>query len=188
MAKSTHGNLDGIFSQTPLFCTLKHWHSADQQDRGVHFEAWFQCISTPTTLQLPPSFDQSPSDSSFTIDENISKQASVQANIETKREAEYTAILKRIYGSREVSSLHLDIYNQCKRTRLLITTGGCLGKGLKNIQEGDAVALIAEVDMPMILRKEGDSYRSMGPAYIHGIMHGELWPENEDDLIEIVLS
>jgi len=179
---------DGKFSQNTLFCTLKHWNSVDQQDGGDQFEAWLQCISTPTTPQLPPSFEQSPLDSSFTVDENISKQASIQAKIAEKREAEYLAILKRIKSDRKLLNLHFDICYQCRRTRLLITTGGRLGKGLKNIQEGDAVALIPGVDMPMILRKGGDSYRSMGPAYIHGAMNGELWPENEGDLIDIVLS
>ncbi len=67
------------------------------------------------------------------------------------------------------------VYYTSIRTRLFITSGGILGKGLKAIQEGDLVALIAEVDFPMILRKEGDSYRSKGPAYIHGIMNGEKW-------------
>jgi hypothetical protein len=49
------------------------------------------------------------------------------------------------------------------------------------------VALIAGVDMPMILRSDGDSYRSMGPAYIDGMMYGETWAKDEGDLIDIVL-
>ncbi|PMD28939.1 HET-domain-containing protein [Hyaloscypha variabilis F] len=176
---------ENVLSQhTPDFIN----YPAVQQDGGDQSEAWLQCISTPTTLQLPPLFEQSPSDSSFTVDENISEQASIQAKIAEKRESEYLAILNRISSDRKLLNLHQAIYLQCEGTRLLITTDGRLGKGLKNIQEGDAVALIAGVDIPMILRKDGGSYRSMGPAYIHGIMNGEMWPENEDDLIDIVLS
>jgi hypothetical protein len=47
---------------------------------------------------------------------------------------------------------------------------GMLGKGLKDFQEGDVVALIAGVNMPMIIWKKGSSYRSKGLAYIYRIM------------------
>ena len=65
---------------------------------------------------------------------------------------------------------------------------GFLGKELKDIQEGDLVALIAAVNMPMIIWKKGSSYRSKGLAYIYSMMYGEMWPEGEKDLIDIILS
>jgi hypothetical protein len=65
---------------------------------------------------------------------------------------------------------------------------GFLGKGPKDIQEGDLVALIAGVNIPMIIWKKGSSYRSKGLAYIYSMMYGEMWPEEEKDLIDIILS
>jgi hypothetical protein len=50
------------------------------------------------------------------------------------------------------------------------------------------VVLIAGVDMPLIIRKEGNLYLLKGPAYVHGIMNGEKWPTDKNNLIDIVLS
>jgi hypothetical protein len=63
-----------------------------------------------------------------------------------------------------------------------------MGKALPSAQEGDVVMLISGVDYPMIARKTGETYRLVSPAYVHGIMYGEKWPDNEEDLVEIVLS
>ena len=49
---------------------------------------------------------------------------------------------------------------------------GFLGKGLKDIQKGDVVALIAGVNMPMIVWEKGSSYRSKGLVYIYSMMYG----------------
>jgi hypothetical protein len=65
---------------------------------------------------------------------------------------------------------------------------GFLGKGLKDIQGGDLVSLIAGVNMPMIIWKKGTSYRSKGLAYIYSMMYSEMWSEGEKDLTEIILN
>jgi hypothetical protein len=47
-----------------------------------------------------------------------------------------------------------------------------LGKGLKVIQEGALVALIAGVNMPMVIWKTGNSFRSKRLVYIYSMMYG----------------
>jgi hypothetical protein len=100
---------------------------------------------------------------------------------------DYDAIWTRMNCDEKMMEFEIQCFHRCKRTRFFITSGGYMGRGLKAVQEGDLVALIAGVDMPMIIRKEGDLYRLKGPAYVHGIMRGEKWPEDEKDLVDIVL-
>lgn len=101
---------------------------------------------------------------------------------------EYDVILTRLTSNSGAMDLDMKFSLSCLNTRFFITSGGCMGRGSKNIQKGDLIALIAGVDVPVIIRKEGDLYRIKGPAYVHGIMNGEKWPEKESDLIDIVLS
>jgi hypothetical protein len=71
---------------------------------------------------------------------------------------------------------------------LLIFDSGHLGLAFHNCREGDVVALLAGSYLPVILRESGDScYRFVAPAYVHGLMGGEGWPEDESSLIDIAL-
>jgi hypothetical protein len=72
--------------------------------------------------------------------------------------------------------------------KFFTTSAQYMGKALSSAQEGDVVMLISGVNHPMIARKTGETYRLVCPAYVYGIMHGEKWPDNEEDLMDIVLS
>lgn len=37
----------------------------------------------------------------------------------------------------------------------------------------------------MVVRPQGDEYRLICPAYLHGIMHGEAWNAFMDDGVEL---
>jgi hypothetical protein len=74
------------------------------------------------------------------------------------------------------------------RTKFFTTSAQYIGKALRSAQEGDVVMLISGVDLPMIARKAGETYRLVSPAYVYGIMNGQKWPDSEEDLIDIVLS
>jgi hypothetical protein len=80
---------------------------------------------------------------------------------------EYLEIINIHNNDRFIEEFHRFLVYACIRTRLLVTPRGFLGKELKDIQEGDLVALVAGVNMPMIIWKKGSSYRSKSPAYIH---------------------
>lgn len=51
----------------------------------------------------------------------------------------------------------------------------------------DKIAVVAGLEMPLVVRSVEGGYRLICHAYVHGIMHGEAWPENEADLEDIVL-
>ena len=55
------------------------------------------------------------------------------------------------------------------------------------VAEGDVIAVVAGLEMPLLLRPVEGGYRLLAHAYVHGIMHGEAWPEREEELEEIVL-
>lgn len=44
--------------------------------------------------------------------------------------------------------------------------------------------MIAGLQLPFIIRKAGNKYNLIGPAYIHGIMKGERW---DDSLTEQII-
>ncbi|KAL1623110.1 hypothetical protein SLS54_004596 [Diplodia seriata] len=74
------------------------------------------------------------------------------------------------------------------RRNLFITSYGYLGSGPDTMVEGDLVALVSGLPVPMILREAGDGssgFTVVGPAFVHGLMKGEDW--NEDELKEVVL-
>jgi hypothetical protein len=52
---------------------------------------------------------------------------------------------------------------------------------VKGVQEGDKVVLVARLRLPMILAEEQDGWRVIGAAYLHGVMQGELWTEEEEE-------
>ena len=67
------------------------------------------------------------------------------------------------------------------------TSAGYMGSAFHTIQEGDTVAVFAGARHPMIIRPVEEYYHLVGPAYIHGIMYGEAWPEDESTLRKFTL-
>lgn len=66
-------------------------------------------------------------------------------------------------------------------------SSGYKGVAWHNVRDGDEVFLLAGSPCPMVLRKHENGYRFVVGAYVHGVMYGEAWPENEDELIDITL-
>jgi hypothetical protein len=88
----------------------------------------------------------------------------------------------------EAQMYHFGAIFLSRGTKCFTTSAQYMGKALPSVQEGDVVMLISGVDHPMIARKTGETYRLVSPAYVYGIMHGQKWPDNEEDLMDIVLS
>lgn len=55
------------------------------------------------------------------------------------------------------------------------------------VKAGDCIAVVGGLEMPLLLRPVEGGYRLLTHIYMHGIMHGEAWPEKEQDLEQIVL-
>lgn len=52
---------------------------------------------------------------------------------------------------------------------------------------GDVVCLFAGAPFPFIVRPVGDEDVLIGDAYVYGIMHGEAWPEDRNEVRSISL-
>jgi hypothetical protein len=58
------------------------------------------------------------------------------------------------------------------------TRNGHIGTAPLAISKGDIVALIPGVRAPMILRQiDSISYQVIGPAFVYGMMDGEMWTD-----------
>ena len=54
-------------------------------------------------------------------------------------------------------------------------------------QLGDSIVLLQEGQVPFILSPVPDGWLLVAPAYIDGLMQGEAWPDDENQLVEFVL-
>ncbi|KAF2685248.1 hypothetical protein K458DRAFT_450180 [Lentithecium fluviatile CBS 122367] len=57
--------------------------------------------------------------------------------------------------------------------RPFVTERGHVGCGPQDIREGDGVWIVAGCPSPLVLRRDGEAWRVVGEAYVHGVMDGE---------------
>jgi hypothetical protein len=96
------------------------------------------------------------------------------------------ASAKTIPGIKDV---HHHVWMMSRDCAFFVTDEGYMGTASHSIQARDVVALIPGLRMPMILRPAGgkDYYRVVAPAYVHGMMQGEIWEEWKERMQEVVL-
>ncbi|KAI0117672.1 heterokaryon incompatibility protein-domain-containing protein [Nemania sp. FL0031] len=71
---------------------------------------------------------------------------------------------------------------------MMILGTGHFARGFLSCKQYDVVALLAGSKVPVALRPDGNGrYRFVAPLYVDGIMFGEAWPEDESELIDILL-
>jgi hypothetical protein len=58
-------------------------------------------------------------------------------------------------------------------TKFFVTESGYMGRACMNVKEDDVIILLLGGEAPFVLRQDGDNYRFIGEAYVHGIMDGE---------------
>lgn len=68
--------------------------------------------------------------------------------------------------------------------KIMIMRTGYVGLAHFLSQVGDAISLLAECTMPMVLRKCEHGYRFTGEAYVHGVMNGQAWNMRKGDVME----
>lgn len=81
---------------------------------------------------------------------------------------------QRRYSKEDFSLLEKEI-EAANDARSLFRTGkGYLGIGAQSLCPSDEVWLLAGASVPFILRPcQDESYKLVGEAYLHGVMHGE---------------
>ena len=92
----------------------------------------------------------------------------------------------------------IDAANACHHRKFFTTTSGFFGLGPEAMPEIEGsndlyCAILLGASAPFILQKRsdaknGDSYRLVGEAYVHGIMNGEaieMWKRGELEEVDI---
>lgn len=76
----------------------------------------------------------------------------------------------------------------CKSKIFFITASGYFGVAPASIRQGDAIVLVSGFQTPLVVRPVeggGTACILLGPAYVWGMMKGELWPQAERDLSDL---
>ncbi|KAK4495516.1 hypothetical protein PRZ48_013848 [Zasmidium cellare] len=77
-----------------------------------------------------------------------------------------------------------------KNETLFMAEDGRLGFCFcEKLQRGDVVAILVGADYPVVLRESAEpgQYLFVGPATVYGMMDGEVWPEDLENLRDLVL-
>ncbi|KAI0468971.1 heterokaryon incompatibility protein-domain-containing protein [Xylaria cf. heliscus] len=64
---------------------------------------------------------------------------------------------------------------------------GYFGSAFRTCRKGDFVYLLAGLDVPCVLRPSGDEFKFVALAHVQGVMGGQLWPTNENELEGLAL-
>lgn len=62
-----------------------------------------------------------------------------------------------------------------------VTKNKWIGKGHRDLDQGDCVAVICGCHVPLILRPSGAHFQLLGPCYMHGVIFGEIIKQMSDD-------
>jgi hypothetical protein len=73
-----------------------------------------------------------------------------------------------------------------KNRRMFKTRDGYIGLGPSGMKESDRIALFKGGKMPLVVRPVGGNLELVGDCYLHGIMFGERFREDECELIWFV--
>ncbi|ETI23261.1 hypothetical protein G647_05060 [Cladophialophora carrionii CBS 160.54] len=55
------------------------------------------------------------------------------------------------------------------------------------ISPGDVIAVVQGMEMPFLLRPVDGGYKLLSHVYVHGIMYGEAWPDDANEVEDLVL-
>lgn len=91
-------------------------------------------------------------------------------------------------SDRDVRLVHFNVMARAKGKYLFVTKHGRIGLGVGNILPGQKIAVVAGLEMPLVLESVGKRYRLVGHAYVHGIMKGEAWPADSRELTTVSIE
>jgi hypothetical protein len=79
-----------------------------------------------------------------------------------------------------------DLLTHAKNRRLARSKNGYLCLVPDTARIGDSISLCKGGTVPLILRRDSESWNLIGEAYVHGIMKGEKW--NDEACREMILQ
>jgi hypothetical protein len=65
---------------------------------------------------------------------------------------------------------------------ICITAKGYLASAPYTARKGDCISILTGSCLPFVFRPIGDHYQLIGPCYVHGIMNGEAFTDDESEL------
>ena len=81
----------------------------------------------------------------------------------------------------------LSVFTHMNRS-FVLTGGGRMATVPATTEEHDLIVIFAGSSLPFVIRQREEKFDLIGPAYVHGAMDGELWPEDKLGLDEFVLT
>ena len=96
-------------------------------------------------------------------------------------------LIERVYHHLKTDdasrTVHHMVLMRANGNCLFNTKAGMLGMATRQLEKEDEVFLIAGLGLPMIFRRNAAGcYRVIGPAYIPGMMQGEMWSVKNEGL------
>ena len=140
-------------------------------DHETHRQSWIRSI-------------QANADSAAIVKDYIRLFGCSQDPQEWSLELQIRLILRAI--DLELSTLQHDVSLLSYHRTFFATKNGYMGVGPRQARPTDRVALISGLQLPFIVRRAGDNYKLIGPAYIHGLMKGERWDKGLVESITLV--
>ncbi|KAF7920293.1 uncharacterized protein EAE98_008986 [Botrytis deweyae] len=130
--------------------------------------------------------------STFLTDNRASLCSSLIDNwspdLDYRSDLDFKYSMSRAYDSIILTIIRLKLRFIDLQNHSLLITENCCGLSAYTAREGDEVFLLKGLDVPVVLRPNGENYSFVGPcSYIHGVMEGQRWPEDESELQDLVL-
>ncbi|PTB39558.1 hypothetical protein M441DRAFT_28675 [Trichoderma asperellum CBS 433.97] len=147
----THGTILGETKITAFWSMLC---------RGIH---------TPEKMQLLAMADYTTESEPATANANTETGEQKDSN---KKEmlSEYSLILGQIPDQNYIKKAGWRFFKSCQ---------GYYGLARSRVQPGDQICILLGSDVPFIIRPSGEEYSLMGEAYVHGLMHGEVFEKSQ---------
>ncbi|KAI9728295.1 MAG: hypothetical protein M1834_007699 [Cirrosporium novae-zelandiae] len=159
------------FRQTMVYDALDYEsYRLDSDDSAETFIEWYKSMTA------------------FNEEDTKRKRASVasaHARFKAKRPNSFSPLapeqtIKSLEKFRNIEfEFQTRIWKDQYGKKFFTTEAGYMGTAETTVRQGDVIALLPGMEMPIILRRAIDGgYHFIGPAYVHGIMNGEIWLED----------
>jgi hypothetical protein len=104
-------------------------------------------------------------------------------------QSEQWKIMRAIEQNPMAKLFHVHAFLGAIKKAFFITENGYIGTASHSIAAGDQIVLLFGLRVPIVLRKgdDGRSYRLMGPAFVNGVMYGEVWKETNPELAQFTI-
>ncbi|USP74672.1 heterokaryon incompatibility protein cpaM [Curvularia clavata] len=97
-------------------------------------------------------------------------------------------IHRAIQQDKKAALFHTQASVGTRAKSFFITERAFYGTATAAIERGDRIVLVAGLRVPLVTRRvdeRDDHFRVIGPAFVTGMMEGELWDESEEDLNDL---